>query len=130
MSEHDWTDSYKVLWDNLVPQSGQADTVQGELIRCIGKVTDEAYRNGNENWDRNFELMVMFVGDTLDDTRVFSSDDIEKIRNAVADILNNYESPDLSGRDSSYYYLTEKSVEWCLNSVELMQREINNDLQK
>lgn len=45
-----WQEEYGRLWDELVPGRGQVPTVQGELIRCVGRLTDEAYRNGNQNW--------------------------------------------------------------------------------
>jgi hypothetical protein len=38
------------IWKNFVPPSGQAATVQGELLRAIEKLRDEAMRNGNGNW--------------------------------------------------------------------------------
>ena len=130
MTDQDWTQDYRRLWKELVPRRGQAKTVQGELIRCIGKLTDEAYRNGNENWDENFELMVQFVGKTLDDGRVFSADERANIRKAVAELLKHYDSPDVSGRGSCYYYLAEKAVKWCIYQNELMPRDINPALRK
>lgn len=48
--ETGWQAEFARLWDELVPPRGQARTVQGELIRCVGRLTDEAYRNGNQNW--------------------------------------------------------------------------------
>ena len=50
MGEVRWWEEQPRLWKELVPRSGQAGTIQGELIRCTGKLTDEAYRNGNVNW--------------------------------------------------------------------------------
>ena len=60
-----WWEEQPRLWARLVPTSGQATTVQGELIRCTGKLTDEAYRNGNANWGPGFERMTKFMGRTL-----------------------------------------------------------------
>jgi hypothetical protein len=34
----------KFLWQNFVPQSGQADKIQGELIRAVERLRDEAQR--------------------------------------------------------------------------------------
>lgn len=48
---------YKKLWDYLVPSSGAAETVQGELIRISGRIRDEWERNGGANWDKQYELM-------------------------------------------------------------------------
>ncbi len=41
------------LWNNLVPHEGNADSLQGELIRIIGRLASEFYRNGNMNWETN-----------------------------------------------------------------------------
>lgn len=42
------------LWDLLVPDSGQCQTLQGEVIRIAGRVGYEVYDNGGINWDRSF----------------------------------------------------------------------------
>jgi hypothetical protein len=38
------------LWLRYVPPRGQAETVQGELIRAAEKLRNEAQRNANLNW--------------------------------------------------------------------------------
>jgi hypothetical protein len=38
MSDGDWRTEFKRLWKELVPPEGQADTVQGELIRALGRL--------------------------------------------------------------------------------------------
>ena len=68
---YDWTKEHDRLWDALVPKAGQADTLQGELIRIAGKLTDQAYRNGNMNWDADHERLWRFVGRHLDDPGTF-----------------------------------------------------------
>lgn len=130
IERQDWTRSYRRLWKRLVPRRGQAETVQGELLRCVGKLTDEAYRNGNQNWDENFELMARFVGETLDDPAVFGTNERAKIRRAVARIIAKPDSPDISGRGSSYYYLAEQATTWCEHRRAPIARKINPDLQK
>jgi hypothetical protein len=40
----------RALWKAHVPKRGQAHTVQGELMRTVEKLRDEAKRNGNVNW--------------------------------------------------------------------------------
>ena len=42
------------LWDLLVPDSGQCQTLQGEVIRIAGRVGHEVYDNGGINWDCSF----------------------------------------------------------------------------
>lgn len=47
-----------MLWQLLVPSSGAAQTVQGEVVRITGRIRDELYRNGGANWDRNYRKML------------------------------------------------------------------------
>jgi ankyrin repeat protein len=56
-----WQEEFDRLWDELVPSSGQADTVQCELVRAIGRLSDEAYRNGNGNWDEGYRLLAEYL---------------------------------------------------------------------
>jgi hypothetical protein len=109
-----WWEEQPRLWQQLVPRSGQADTIQGELIRCTGKLTDEAYRNGNINWGSGHEHMARFVGITLDDPKTFKPGELGRIETAVAQIIENFDRPDVSGHGSPYYLLTEMAVRWCL----------------
>jgi hypothetical protein len=37
------------LWQKAVPRTGQAATIQGELLRAVERLRDEAQRNGNIN---------------------------------------------------------------------------------
>jgi|SRR5688500_7649265 len=114
MNDIKWWEEQPRLWAKLVPKSGQASTVQGEVIRCTGKMTDEAHRNGNINWESGYEQMVRFVADTLDDPETFTDEQRQKIRSSADSIIQNFDSPDLSGPGSAYYYLTEMAVRWCL----------------
>ena len=40
---------YNELYSKLVPDSGEADTIQGELIRSASRLTYDYYNNGNCN---------------------------------------------------------------------------------
>ena len=44
-----YQDIYDRLYDNLVPSSDDADTIHGELIRCIGRLYYDYCNNGNIN---------------------------------------------------------------------------------
>lgn len=114
MAEIEWWDEQPKLWEKLVPPSGQADTLQGELIRCTGKLADEAYRNGNMNWENGYEKLVRFVGDNLNDSTTFTRDELEAIARAVKKIIEDFDKPDTSGHGSPHYLLTEMAVRWCL----------------
>ena len=46
------------LWDLPVPDSGQCQTLQGEVIRIAGRVGYEVYDNGGINWDRSFGALL------------------------------------------------------------------------
>ena len=43
-----------LLWKTLVPEEGVAETVQGELVRAIGRIQGEFYKNGMMNWGSGF----------------------------------------------------------------------------
>jgi hypothetical protein len=52
-----WQDQHDELWNLLVPSSGAAATVQGEVIRIAGRIAREVMDNGGGNWDRGFQEM-------------------------------------------------------------------------
>jgi hypothetical protein len=61
-----WQKQHAELWGLLVPAKGPAKTVQGEIIRIAGRISDEWERNGGCNWDRDYDEMgralLMHVG--------------------------------------------------------------------
>jgi len=73
-------DTIRWIWNNLVPKSGQADSVQGEILRAIEKLRWEAQENGNINWDDRFEMFIDFLGNTLGAEKSFS----DEIRASIA----------------------------------------------
>jgi hypothetical protein len=60
-------DQFFEMWDRLVPESGQAATVQGEVVRAAGRLADEMLANGCCNWDDGFERLSMFALTRLTD---------------------------------------------------------------
>lgn len=52
-----WQTQHAELWDLLVPSSGPAATVQGEVIRISGRIAHEVEDNGALNWDGDFRKM-------------------------------------------------------------------------
>lgn len=129
MDDLRWWEEQPRLWARLVPPSGQAATVQGELIRCTGKLTDEAYRNGNTNWGPGFERMTRFVGRTLEDPQTFSAEQRSAISVAVTRIIEDAADPDVSGHGSPHYLLTEMAVRWCLAHPDPIPHANDPDLQ-
>lgn len=58
VSEGNWWKCHEELWKKLVPPRGQAGTVQGEVIRCSGKLARELMDNGAINWDVDYRKML------------------------------------------------------------------------
>jgi len=52
-----WQTQHEELWNLLVPSQGPAATVQGEVIRISGRISDEMERNGGANWDADYKRM-------------------------------------------------------------------------
>jgi hypothetical protein len=52
-----WQQRHDALWNALVPSSGAAATVQGEVIRITGRIAHELHANGGANWDPDFGRM-------------------------------------------------------------------------
>jgi len=104
-----YTKEAGILWRTYVAPSGQADTVQGELIRAIEKLRDEAQRNGNINWRRDHEIMVEFVRDTLLRSGLFEESADAEIRSDIEKLMDA-EHPITS--DEPYDRLTDRIVEW------------------
>lgn len=50
-------DRHQELWKLLVPSSGAAQTVQGEVTRIAGRIHSEFQRNGGGNWDAEYRKM-------------------------------------------------------------------------
>lgn len=52
-----WQQQHQTLWELLVPSSGPAATVQGEVVRLSGRIDNELVMNGGANWDADFRKM-------------------------------------------------------------------------
>jgi ankyrin repeat protein len=52
-----WEAKFEQLWGILIPSSGAAATVQGEVIRIASKLEHELNGNGGVNWDADFPKM-------------------------------------------------------------------------
>lgn len=104
-----YLDEAKFIWNEFVPKSGQAETVQGELLRVVEKLRDEATRNGNGNWDKGFEIFISFLRETLLDENVFDDNSINKIKSTLSR-LEEEENPYLE--DDLYDELGDRVVEY------------------
>ncbi|WP_149982581.1 ankyrin repeat domain-containing protein [Pseudoalteromonas rhizosphaerae] len=81
-----WEQTYDNLWDYLVPAKGAALTVQGEVIRIAGRVTDELYGNGGVNWDRAYRQMCNAYLKHIASHNSLEEKEIAALSNLVSDI--------------------------------------------
>jgi len=128
-SKEAWRSEFQRLWKELVPATGQATTVQGEVIRAVGRLSDEAYRNGNYNFDKGHRLQCKYLRENLEDPAVFSEAEIQEIDQWIDRVLDA-KHPDLSGSSSPYYRLAEKAVAWCKAKPDLIAHQLNPALRR
>jgi hypothetical protein len=106
----------QALFETSVPDSGQAATVQGELIRCSARLGSEMYRNGNCNWDHGFETMARYLAKHLCDG-TFPPEQTREIERNIALVIAAGKGLDngayVHEQDDSYTRLTDWVVEWC-----------------
>ncbi len=82
----------KQIWKTLLPKSGQADTVQGELIRAIERLRWESQNNGNGNWDEGFDRFCDFLEQTLAVRPPFDDDALSEIRTDISRLPEYFRS--------------------------------------
>lgn len=121
----------KYIWRNMVPKSGQATNLQGEMLRMVVKLSNEAINNGNINWDDNFEWFCDFLKENLVSCCLFDEPKIMKIKmilNYIKDNGNyarNYANGEISDNevdilklaytdDDIYDYLSDAIAEYYL----------------
>lgn len=99
-----WQEQHTELWKMLVPGSGKAESVQGEMIRIIGKVLHELLDNGAINWNMEYRKMLNTIPEYISRGVDTNNKDIialvKKVnRNSDVDVL---------------YPLNELIVKWVL----------------
>lgn len=111
MTEQEYLEHAKMIWKTLVPKNGHAETISGELVRCVENLRDEAQRNGNKNWGRRFSFKANFIRDTLIPSGIFSPETVDEINRDIDSILE-YEFPETS--EIVYDRLLYRIVDWDL----------------
>lgn len=105
VKQGNWQTQYEELRQKLVPGRGKSETLQGEMIRIVGKITYEILDNGGMNWDAEYKKMANALKGYLKQN--------EKMDAALID-----EACDIAGRINTYsgkeelYRLTELVVKW------------------
>ena len=115
------------LWDTYVPDRGQADTVQGELIRAIEKLRWEAQTNGNINWDTGFEILADYLQDTLCTSSVFDDPAKDELQRDISRI-KDFDYPVVE--DDIYDRVTDRIVEWYQENKTPIPKAYNPELDR
>ncbi len=120
---YSWKEQYNHLWDWLIPSSGAAKTIQGEVIRITGRVRDELYRNGGANWDKDYRKMLNALLNHFSSGVALSEFEIEEAKSLTSKIHAKGDDD-----DSITDRLCELAVVWVLknpNPVPLRHPDYN-----
>lgn len=116
-----WQQQFEELWQSLIPSSGSATTVQGELVRIAGKIRDEIYRNGGGNWNADFKKMLDVYVSCLKSENALSSDEIEKADLLVKEVKNSGDA-----ETDELNFLCELATKWVIrNPIPIKLGKIN-----
>jgi len=99
----------RTIWKTLVPPRGQASSVQGELLRAIEKLRDEAQRNGNINYNKSHKKLAGFIRATLAASGIWDAQTITKLKKETKK-FEFATKPYLE--DDTYDFLTDLACEF------------------
>lgn len=121
VKEGTWEEQYEELWSFLIPSSGAAKTVQGEVIRIPGRVRDELDRNGGANWDRDYRKMLQALPQYLSLGNPLSDQELEESKQVITQI-HSKESDDEAILDR----LCQLAIAWIKQNPEPLSLEVPN----
>ncbi|NIG54052.1 ankyrin repeat domain-containing protein [Chitinophaga sp. Cy-1792] len=98
-----WQKQHEELWTLLVPSSGAADSIQGEVIRITGRIGNELEGNGGINWDADFKKMAQALNDYLSQGTPLSPAELTETQALVEQVIKK------SGNTAR---LSELAVNW------------------
>jgi hypothetical protein len=100
---------------NLVPDEGPSETVQGEVIRAVARLSSEERRNGSVNWYRGdyYENLARFLGVTLPDARVFDDEARTRIALDLQAVMDHGKGTDNPEIQVVFGRLLEDAVAYC-----------------
>ena len=126
MTEEEYLENGKYIWQNFVPKSGQAEFVQGELLRAIEKLRDEAHRNGNGNFNEKcHKILIHYLRTKLSDKQVFEEKTIKLINKDLDRLsIEKHPYPD----DAIFDEICNRIVEWYLYYGGAIKHEKNTEL--
>lgn len=127
MNVEEYHDLGKFIWQTYVPKRGQAETVQGELLRANEKLRNESKRNGNINWDKGHEILAYYLLETLTASAVLSDEAKAQLRldiERILDFENPYTEDDLFDR------IERSLLDWCAAHQEPVPRANDPNLRR
>lgn len=98
-----WEDRHQELWGLLVPSSGAANTVQGEVVRISGRIARELDGNGGINWDKEFEQMADALLMHLSSGKPLPQAELKEAATIIGEVKRKY---------GDTRRLSELAVEW------------------
>ena len=81
--------TFAEFWEVLVPEQGPANSIQGEILRAVGRLAGEDRRNGCVNWDKFYEEFVEFLRAWLPNEGVFNATQRARILQDLDAVLLN-----------------------------------------
>ncbi len=115
VSGADWAEQHQQLWEWLVPSSGAAATMQGEVIRASGRIRVEQYANGGANWDRDYGRMLTALIDYFGMGNALAAEDMARASDYAQDARSG------TGSDEALTGLCELAVSWVAANPDPMQ---------
>jgi ankyrin repeat protein len=100
-----WPKQHQELWELLVPSSGPAGTMQGEVIRITGRIAHELDGNGGGNWDDEYKKMADAFLTFVQQGQALPGREITEAAGIVTEIKRKAGEPDR---------LCELGVQWVL----------------
>ncbi len=110
VSETTWQKQHSELWALLVPGSGHANTIQGEVIRISGRLGYEILNNGCMNWDKDFKTMAQAFLTYVQMGNPLPEAELAEVAAIVRSIRNAYEK--------EIDRLSELAVKWVILNPE------------
>lgn len=103
----------------LVPSSGQASTIQGEVLRAINKLANDFVSNGYANWDDGYERLSAFALRHLADG-TFGPKTTAGIRSDIEQTQAYGRGENISDFDfeAAFGRLMLASVAWCQRNAD------------
>jgi len=127
VTEDEYRELGRQIWQRYVPKQGQAGTVQGELLRANEKLRDESQRNGNANWDEGHEILAKFLLDTLTESAVLSDQSKAQLRLDIQRVLD-FEDP--YTEDDLFDRIERALLDWCAAHPDPVPRAPNPALHR